>query len=182
MKPQTLAFTGHRPESLPFGENELDPACVRIKAMMLDEIMNCAANNFCTFIQGGAYGGDLIFAEQVLLVKAAEHPNIRLVTVVPHEGQANSWTESWRERYFRVLELSSEVITLSSHYTSGCYHTRNRYLVDHCDKLLALYDGGGKGGTAYTVQYARQKNKEIVVIDPIAVERRMIPPRLASAR
>ena len=51
MKPQTLAFTGHRPESLPFGENELDPACVRIKAMMLDEIMNCAANNFGTFIQ-----------------------------------------------------------------------------------------------------------------------------------
>ena len=95
-------------------------------------------------------------------MKATEHPNIRLVTVVPHEGQANRWTESWRERYFRVLELSSEVITLSSHYTSGCYHTRNRYLVDHCDKLLALYNGGGKGGTAYTVQNARQRNKEIV--------------------
>ena len=74
------------------------------------------------------------------------------------------------------------MVTLSSRYTSGCYHTRNRYLVDRCDKLLALYNGGGKGGTAYTVQYARQRNKGIVVIDPIAVERRMIPPRLASAR
>ena len=35
-----LAFTGHRPESLPFGENENDPRCVRLKAMLLTEIMD----------------------------------------------------------------------------------------------------------------------------------------------
>ena len=37
-----LAFTGHRPESLPFGENENDPRCVRLKAMLLTEIMDRA--------------------------------------------------------------------------------------------------------------------------------------------
>ena len=34
-----LAFTGHRPESLPFGENENDARCIRLKAMLLTEIM-----------------------------------------------------------------------------------------------------------------------------------------------
>ena len=37
-----LAFTGHRPESLPFGENENDARCIRLKAMLLTEIMDRA--------------------------------------------------------------------------------------------------------------------------------------------
>ena len=111
-------------------------------------------------------------------ISALEDPDIQLITVVPHEGQANNWTEAWRERYFRILEYSSDVVTLESHYSSGCYHARNRYLVDHADSVLALYNGSPTGGTAYTVKYACQRNKEIIVIDPATMERRLIPPRL----
>ena len=175
-----LAFTGHRPELLPFSENELSADCIRVKAMILDKIMSSAAKGCDTFLNGGARGGDIIFAEQVLLVKATEYPNIQLITVVPHEGQANSWSESWRERYFRILELSTDVIMLSSRYTRDCYHVRNRYLVDNAEKLLALYNGGATGGTAYTVKYARQKNREIIVIDPNTLNRTVIPPRLQN--
>lgn len=175
-----LAFTGHRPELLPFGENELSAESIRVKTMILNEIMSSAAKGCDTFLAGGARGGDIIFAEQVLLVKATEYPNIRLITVVPHEGQANSWSEAWRDRYFRIHELSTEVITLASRYSRDCYHVRNRYLVDNADKLLALYNGGATGGTAYTVKYARQKNREIIVIDPGTLERTVIPPRLQA--
>jgi len=175
-----LAFTGHRPEMLPFGENELSAASIQMKTMILTEITDSVAMGCNVFLHGGARGGDLIFAEQVLLVKATEHPNIQLITVVPHEGQANSWSEAWRDRYFRVLELSSDVITLAAHYTRDCYHVRNRYLVDNADKLLALYNGSPTGGTAYTAKYARQKNKEIVVINPNTLERTVIPPRLQA--
>ena len=91
-----LAFTGHRPESLPFGENELSASAIRVKAMLADEIMRCAAQGYDTFLAGGARGGDILFAEQVLFVKGLEYPDIRLeypdirlITVVPHEGQAN---------------------------------------------------------------------------------------------
>lgn len=174
----SLAFTGHRPELLPFGENELSVPSLRTKMMILTEIMNSAANGCDTFFAGGARGGDLIFAEQVLIVKAAEFPDIRLITVVPYEGQANGWTEAWRDRYFRVLELSTDVITLSPRYTRDCYHVRNRFLVSNADKLLALYNGGATGGTAYTVKYAQQQNKEIIVIDPNTLERTIIPTRL----
>ena len=114
-----LAFTGHRPESLPFGENELSASAIRIKTLLADEIMRCAAQGYDTFLAGGARGGDILFAEQVLFVKGLEYPDIRLeypdirlITVVPHEGQANNWTEAWRERYFRILEYSSDVVTL----------------------------------------------------------------------
>lgn len=175
-----LAFTGHRPESLPYGENELSAMGIAVKAMLLTEIMDSAAKGCDTYYAGCARGGDLLFAEQVLLVKATEYPDIRLISVVPHEGQANSWSEAWRDRYFRVLELSSDVVTLSPRYTRDCYHVRNRYMVDHADTLLALYNGSPTGGTAYTVNYARQKNKEIIVIDPNTLERTVIPPKLRT--
>ena len=93
-KHKTLAFTGHRPESLPFGENELSASAIRIKTLLADEIMRCAAHGYDTFLAGGARGGDILFAEQVLFVKGLEYPDIRLITVVPHEGQANNWTEA----------------------------------------------------------------------------------------
>jgi uncharacterized phage-like protein YoqJ len=43
---------------------------------------------------------------------------------------------------------------------------RSRYLADHAEHLLAVYDGGSDGGTAYTIQYARMKGRKIIVIHP----------------
>lgn len=173
-----LAFTGHRPESLPFGDNENDPRCIRLKAMLLTEIMDRARAGYNTFYTGCARGMDIIFAGQVLRVKATAYPHIRLIGVVPHEGQANHWSEMWRERYFALLAQADDVATLSAHYFSGCYHARNRYMVDAADALLAVCREGASGGTQYTLGYARQKNCELVVIDPDTLERRLLPPRL----
>jgi uncharacterized phage-like protein YoqJ len=179
-KARTIAFTGHRPESLPFGENELSPACIRLKAMLLTEIMDRASQGYGIFYCGAARGSDITFGELVLLAKATEYPEIRLVCVVPHEEQAKSWSEHWRDRYYGLLKQADETVLLSTRYTSGCYHRRNRYMVDKADALISVYDGLPTGGTAYTVEYARQKGKEVVIINPDTLERSVFPPRLVS--
>ena len=46
------------------------------------------------------------------------------------------------------------------------------------ETVAQLLDGTPTGGTAYTVKYAYQRNKEIIVIDPNTMERKVIPPRL----
>lgn len=84
-----LAFTGHRPESLPFGENENDPRCIRLREMLLTEIMDRVKAGYDTFYTGCARGMDIVFGTQVLLLKKTACPHIRLIGVVPHEGQAN---------------------------------------------------------------------------------------------
>ena len=65
-------------------------------------------------------------------------------------------------------------------YFDGCYQARNRYMVDAADALLAVCREGASGGTQYTVEYAWQKNRELVVIDPDTLERRLLPPRLTA--
>ena len=42
---------------------------------------------------------------------------------------------------------------------------RNRYMVDHADLLIAVWDGR-PSGTGKTVQYAQQQGKHVLMIDP----------------
>ena len=45
-------------------------------------------------------------------------------------------------------------------------HRRNRYMVDHASRLIALYNGLGKrGGTLSTLQYAMGQNVEVEMIE-----------------
>ena len=39
-------------------------------------------------------------------------------------------------------------------------------MVDCAGTLLAVFDGINKGGTAYTVRYAREKERSIITIHP----------------
>ncbi|MDO4828859.1 MAG: SLOG family protein, partial [Clostridia bacterium] len=100
-----------------------------------------------------------------------------LITVVSYKGQADGWSEMWRERYNRILDYSEEVITLSERYNGGCYHARNRHMVDKADVLLALHSGGMAGEAAYVIRYARQKCKEVIQINPDTMERREVLPQ-----
>ena len=65
--------------------------------MLLTEIMDRVKAGYDTFYTGCARGMDIVFGTQVLLLKKTACPNIRLIGVVPHEGQANHWTETWRD-------------------------------------------------------------------------------------
>ena len=69
-----LAFTGHRPESLPFGENENDPRYIRLREMLLTEITERVKAGYDTFYTGCARGMDIVFGTQVLLVKKTACP------------------------------------------------------------------------------------------------------------
>jgi len=49
--------------------------------------------------------------------------------------------------------------------------------IDEFDLLIAVYNGKEEGGTAYTVNYALDKGKEILIINPNTMEKTWIPKR-----
>ncbi len=164
------AFTGHRPKRFSFGYDEEDEKCVRLKLVMAQQIMKLIKGGVSLFYTGMAQGVDQYGAEIVLGMKR-QYPHVQLIAVLPCETQANKWSPMQRERYFNTLAVCDDVITLRARYSPQCMHERNRYMVDHAEYLLAVYDGDGKGGTAYTVRYAREKEREIITIhsDTLAV-------------
>lgn len=170
----TCAFTGHRPVSFNFGYDEEHPDCIRLKELMQQEIAFLMEHGVTTFISGVALGVDIWGAELVLEQKK-KNSRIQLIAAIPCETQANKWSVEQRERYFDLLAQCDETIYISNHYTPDCMFRRNRWMVDHAKYLLAVYNGEKKGGTAYTVDYARKKGCHVIRIDP---EKQTIVPNL----
>lgn len=172
MKVKKCAFTGHRPQSLPFGFNETDERCIALKQMLRTEIINLIENEGVThFISGMAIGVDMYAAEIVLGLKSS-YEGIILESVIPCESQAEKWTEEQRDRYYDIAAKCDKETLIQRHYTDDCMHKRNRYMVDEADYIIAVWDGR-PSGTGKTVQYARRQGKPITVINPktLAVEK-----------
>ncbi len=157
---KSCCFTGHRPAKLPWGYNESDPRCVEFKQRLFAVISAVYDSGITHFICGMALGCDTYCAETVLKLKNM-HSDITLQAAVPYSGQADAWREQDRRRYERILRSCDEVTVLSKQYTPACMFTRNRFMVDNSDVLIACYDGMS-GGTLNTLRYAAKKDIEVI--------------------
>ena len=155
------AFTGNRPDKLPWGYDENDARCRAVKQSIYDEVVRSAKEGFTRFISGMAQGGDTYFAEAVLIAKKAY--DITLECAVPYRAQSLRWSHNARLRYDEILSQADVVTVLSESYTPWCNHVRNRYMVDHSDLVVAYLRYAG-GGTYYTVKYAVERGKEILYL------------------
>ena len=160
MNEQTVSFSGHRPERLPTG-NGLE----NLKHRLGKEIDKAISEGCKTFLFGASRGFDLMCAHEVLhrrrILRQDDPFPIRLIAVVPFEGQANKWVIADQELYYDTLAQCDEVVTLSTRYGKGCYHERNRWLIEHSSRLICFHDGG-KGGTAYTVAQAKEAGMPVI--------------------
>lgn len=166
---KVCAFTGHRPQSLPFGFDESDERCTALKSVMQEQIVKLIENKGVThFITGMALGVDIYAAEIVLNLKA-RYPHITLESAIPCETQAVKWSVAARERYYNIAAKCDKETMLQREYTPGCMEKRNRYMVDHADYILAVWNGS-PSGTGKTVRYAHQQGKPVIIINPVSLD------------
>lgn len=148
-----IAFTGHRPDKL--GGYDLCSALACDVRKDLRELITDAIqkDSGTQFISGMALGVDMIAAEEV--IRAGGY----LIAAVPFEGQERKWPQKAQEHYRRVLAKANEVVYIfPSGYAPWKLLGRNKWMVDHCDLLVAVWDGSA-GGTHHCVAYAREKNR-----------------------
>lgn len=115
-----------------------------------------------------AIGVDMYAAEIVLGLKAS-YPGITLESAIPCESQAAKWSEALRDRYFDIASKCDKETLIQTHYSPDCMDKRNRYMVDHADVLIAVWDGS-PSGTGKTVRYAHQQGKSVTIIDPVSLD------------
>ena len=110
-----------------------------------------------------AQGCDLYFAEAVLALRQAR-PDVTLEGAVPFPGQADRWPPQDRLRWRAVLDACDVETVVQQRYDRFCMLRRDRYLVDRSGCILAVFDGS-PGGTRYTLNYAMNRQLEVLLLD-----------------
>ncbi|WP_087066746.1 SLOG family protein [Intestinibacillus massiliensis] len=164
LRAHTCCFSGYRPEKIP----GCDPAQAAPPAALADSLLravcNAAGLGYTHFVTGMSRGFDLWAAQAVLAL--AGTAGLSLVCAIPFDGQDAGWPPAWRAAYDEALRHAAQVFLLAPAYAPGCYHTRNRFLVESSSRLICYFDGQ-PGGTAYTVRYAKRRGLELDnVADP----------------
>lgn len=160
---KTCCFTGHRPEKLPWRDNERDPRCLDLKFRLARAVEDAYRRGKRHFMCGMALGADFYFCDAVLALRE-RRGDVTLEACIPCEEQPNRWREGDRQRYFDLIAQCDMETMIQKHYDKGCMLRRNRYMVDRSSMLLAAFDGM-LGGTMYTIQYAMKRKLKVVLLD-----------------
>lgn len=154
-----IAATGHRPVLMPCSYNENHPWAIKVKKKTTEYLENQKPD---IGISGMAIGFDTWFAESCLNL------GIDLYAYIPFEGQSSNWPKISQTRYQNILNKAKFVNICCKQYEKDCFLKRDRRMVDDSDKILALLNFDiKKGGTFYTVNYAKNNKKEVTNIWPI---------------
>lgn len=152
MRAKTVCFTGHRkipPESIP----ELSRRLKKHFAL-IDRRRLCIL--WCWWSIGIRHAG----CTMVLSLKK-QYPYIKLILILPCIAQTKGWSKDDIAIYEEIKSQADKVVYTSHDYFRGCMFKRNRHLVNGSSVCIA-YLTQEKGGTAYTVNYARQNNVRVI--------------------
>ncbi|MFF2407840.1 hypothetical protein [Streptomyces sp. NPDC058092] len=117
-----------------------------------------------------AVGADQLFAD-LALARGAD-----LTVVIPSSDYESSFADATELARYQALKNRAvrEIRLDYPHSTDEAYYAAGAYIADHCDRLLAVWDGRparGFGGTGDIVTYARNLGRPVTVIWREGVER-----------
>ena len=158
-----VALTGHRPQRLGLPEDIRDVQWSKIEMWLILEIDNLYNHSVkrgeeLTAYCGMASGSDIKFGHILSVMKYFPcYNNIKLSCVLPCKDYNAS-----NQYYDPIKEMADEWIELADEFYKGCDDARDQYMVDHCDVLIAVWDGIKSGGVWSTIRKAQKAGKQII--------------------
>jgi uncharacterized phage-like protein YoqJ len=159
-----IAVTGHRPQKFaPPNTHDLltHPAVRQVEANVRGIVKWTIEQMKPTWlISGMALGVDQWAAEQAIEM------GLPVLAAIPCRNQEQFWGPVARSNYNALLSKCSNVqLVTDGPYQKHVMQTRNMWMVDRANMVLAVFDGT-EGGTANCVKYAIQSRRKILRFDP----------------
>lgn len=150
-----IAGTGHRPDKLGgYGKDVRD----RLAFMCRDHLLALSLyypEQEVKAISGGALGFDQGLAEGAYLA------GVPFTMALPFKGFECKWPKESQYYLSRLMNLANEVVFVCDEgYAPWKMQRRNEWMVDHCHRVAALWNGTS-GGTANCIAYANKVGKPI---------------------
>ena len=155
MRSHRCCFTGHRPDKLIRSKEQ-------ITKDLTAAIDNVISDGYRTFISGMAMGVD-IWAAQIVLKNKSVFSDLHLICAIPFPGFGDRWPSQWYDAYREIIAQADLVKNISPAFSYASYQRRNKWMVDHSGRVIAVYNGSS-GGTRNTMEYAQQSNVPCIMI------------------
>ena len=150
-----IGVTGHRPDKILIDKfNGYNPyVSYRLFLLARNALRSHKPE---VVVTGMALGWDLAIAD------AARKEGIPYIAALAFKGQESNWSDEDKRKYKILLDFADEVHVSSETPSKSAYLDRDRWVVDSSDYMIALWNKEKTGGTAYTVRYANEREKDIV--------------------
>ena len=160
--PIRCAIIGQNPLRFPWGFDEEDDRCRKLKMELAQQIMVLRQSGVSQFLTAcdcgvGLYTGEIING---LLMTDRD---LMLICYTPHEEQATKWAPYLRERYFAMLEKCTLISAVCEVGAPDAQFQAYKKIIDLADVVLAVYDkdtsptgGAEDSALAYAMDVARK--------------------------
>ena len=149
-------FTGHRPARLGGYAREAQQKVYDLAYQMIEHHFNPGDEA----IIGMAQGWDMAVASACVVL------TVPFTAAVPYPGQELVWPNEETRGHYQTLLRDAKQVVYVSQSTGGnaprALQLRNQWIVDHSQKLIALWDEVESGGTWNCVKYARNRGVEVI--------------------
>ena len=167
-KPVRCAVMGQHPLRFPWGFDEEDASCAKMKMELAQQIMVLCQEGVSQFLVACDCGVGLYAAEIVNGLRMTDR-DLMLLCYTPHEEQATKWAPYLRERYFDMLTVCTYLSAVCEVGTPDAQLQAYKKIIDLADVVLAVYDRdtpatGSAEGRALI--YAEGQHKPLLMLHP----------------
>ena len=138
-KPIRCAIIGQHPMRFPWGFDEEDDRCRKLKIELAQQIMALRQSGVSQFLVACDCGVGLYTAEIINGLRTTDH-DLMLLCYTPHEEQTTKWAPYLRERYFTMLEQCTLISAVCEVGAPDAQLRAYKKIIDLADVVLAVYD------------------------------------------
>ena len=170
-KPVRCAVMGPHPLRFPWGFDEEDDRCRKLKIELAQQIMVLRQSGVSQFLVTCDCGVGLYAAEIVNGLRATTDHDLMLICYTPHEEQATKWAPYLRERYFDMLTACTYLSVVCEVGAPDAQLQAYKKIIDLADVMLAVYDGDtpttGNAEDRVLAYAVDTAHKPVLELDPI---------------
>ena len=137
--PIRCAIIGQNPLRFPWGFDEEDDRCRKLKMELAQQIMVLRQSGVSQFLTACDCGVGLYTGEIINGLRMTDR-DLMLICYTPHEEQATKWAPYLRERYFAMLEKCTLISAVCEVGAPDAQLHAYKKIIDLADVVLCVYD------------------------------------------
>ena len=165
---KALALAGVGLRDLPGDRQPGTVGWLKMKVAVWETVEMYIQRGFDTFYADIKMGADLLCWEVLTDVRDSGRTPIHMVAVRSYTERGTYLTRTERMQKALALVEADQVVD------RGNLEACCRYMADRADAVLGIYHGEIYCPAATLIQYVRERQKEVTVIDTATLEKRML--------